>query len=115
MDAPVGRTPRPSPTQRPRPSHYNPQTFQPLSGTFPPPFSPISHGLLSRCVQVEQALYGSSGGGAIYRLLQRESMSSCPMVLRKGSILVGHVTAQEYEFIVKELEVRPHAAARFPA
>ena len=58
----------------------------------------------SPCTQLEQCLYGESGSGSVYRLLQRESLSSCPLSLRKGSIIAGHVTAQEYQTIVTLLE-----------
>ena len=66
--------------------------------------TPWLHGWVRCLRQVEQCLYGSTGGGAVYRLLQRESLSSCPLALRKGSVLAGHVTAQEYDQFVKELE-----------
>ena len=54
--------------------------------------------------QVESALYGMSGGGSVYRLLQRESLSTCPLALKRSSVAAGLVTDVEYNQLIKELE-----------
>ena len=68
---------------------------------------PCSHSLVScheLSYQVEHALYGQSGGGSVYRLLHRESLSQCPLALKRSSVNAGLVTTAEYEQLIKELE-----------
>ena len=49
-------------------------------------------------------MYGQSGSGAIYRLLQREGMSLTPLALKRKSVEDDLVTSAEYEQLIKELE-----------
>ena len=56
-------------------------------------------------MQVEKALYGSdTTSGAIYRLLQRCSLSATPLSLNKKSISEGIVTEAEFGAILNEFQ-----------
>ena len=52
---------------------------------------------------VERQLFGSSGTGAVYRLLARCSLSTTPLALKKASVGT-HVTRAELDQLLQILE-----------